>query len=227
MASCEEIVLYTCIVADRDKPTRFLFMDDFKYVMFSDKPVVRNGWEVVPITYHDDDPVRIARYYKHNPFVFFPNCKFAIWLDATHWQIRSLKPLLSEDFDISLMRHFSRKSAFEEAKVCKELIMDDPKKISNQVDSYRREGFADDQGLFSTTCLIRKNNQKCVDFCEFWWSEISRWSKRDQISFPYCKWKTSNLIVREIPGFCRSSERPKAKSDYFRMKSHYRKSKFY
>lgn len=225
MAPREEVVFYTCVVADRDKPKRFLFKDEFRYVMFSDKAVVRNGWEVLPITYRHDDPVRVARYYKHNPFRLFPDCKFAIWLDATHWQVSSMSDLLG-DYDISLMKHFCRNSVKEELGACIGYGMDDPDIMSAQFANYMNDGFLDDLGLYSTTCLIRKNTNKCRDFCDFWWEQICKWSKRDQLSFTYCAWK-KKLNIQKMPGLCRQKGIPRADSKYLRMESHYVKRKFY
>jgi len=216
MATQKKIILYTCIVNNRDRPKKIEYRDDFEYVMFTDKKEINApGWDVRPLVWeHTNDPVRTSRYHKHNPFVLFPKAEYTIWLDATHWAIKSLKPLLTNS-DLLVMKHFSRNSIKEEIKAC--VNMDSLKTMNEQYQKYLREGYNDNLGMYSTTCLIRKNSKKINEFQELWWNQICNFSKRDQLSFPYCLWKIQ-IKLGIIPGFCRDKE-----SSFFKMISHYKK----
>jgi hypothetical protein len=94
--------------------------------------------------------------------------------------------------------------------------MDDTNVIQKQIEKYQSEGFSDDLGLFSTTCLARRHTSEVKKLQSLWWNEICEGSKRDQLSFTYCLWKL-NMRCNVIPGFCRIKP-----SNFFKMVSHYR-----
>jgi hypothetical protein len=50
-------------------------------------------------------------------------------------------------------------------------------------------GYPKGKGLSETSAVLRKNTAKIVSFNEAWWSEISRGSRRDQLSFDFLVWK--------------------------------------
>lgn len=209
-----QITLYTCITNKRDKPKHIEYRDEIRYVLFSDIPeITAEGWEVLPLHWTHTDPVRTARFHKHNPFTIFPDIEYSIWLDATHWPYSSLMSLVGPDF--SLMKHLSRNLVIDEMKACSKYQMDDIKLMESQQIHYTSKGFQDDQGLFSTTCLVRRNTALMREFAEFWWNEICTWSRRDQLSLPYCLWRFG-IKPEIIAGVCR-----KGFSPYFRMISHY------
>lgn len=215
MAS-SKVVLYSCIVNRRDRPKVIEFRDDIQYVLFSDEEIIAPGWDVRPIVWVNDDPVRTSRYHKHHPFVLFPDAEYTIWLDATHYPYTSILGLLTDN-DITLMKHFSRTTVKEEVKAC--VNMDSPEVMQRQYHDYLKEGFLDDMGLYSTTCLVRKNTERTKSFQRMWWENICKYSRRDQLSFPYCLWKAKeNISCGVLPGFCREKSSP-----FFKMISHYKK----
>lgn len=217
MAS-SQIVLYSCIVNKRDRPKIIEYRDDISYVLFTDDLGIKaDGWDVRPILKKYDDPVRTSRFHKHNPFLLFPDAEYTVWLDATHWPHSSIMPILNGE--MSMMRHFVRSTVKEELQACSDAKMDSVKTMTHQFRSYVEDGFKDDQGLYSTTCVVRKNTERVKEFSEFWWREICKWSRRDQLSLPYCLWKFP-IDVSTIDGFCRTAPSP-----YFKMISHYKKTK--
>ena len=216
MAS-HKVVLYSCIINNRDLPKIIEHRDDFEYVLFTDNPkLTAPGWEIRPLIWKDKDPTRTARYHKHNPFKIFPEAEYTIWLDATHWAIDTLVPFLTNT-DLMVMKHFSRNSIKEEVKACSDANMDSSEIMNKQYEYYLSDGFEDVWGMYSTTCLIRKNSIELNNFQELWWDQICNFSKRDQLSFPYCLWKT-NLKYDIIPGFCRIKP-----GSLFKMISHYKR----
>lgn len=215
MGTQKNVVLYTCVVNNRDRPKIIEYKDDFEYILFSDKNYKDTDWNVMPLVWSHVDPVRTARFHKHNPFKIFPHAEYVIWLDATHWPYKSLKILL-KDFDISCMKHVLRNNITEEAEVCLKNQMDKEELIRGQLEFYKKSGFLDNMGLFSTSCVISKNTINSQKFHNLWWDEICSWSKRDQISLPYCLWKLP-IKFEVIPGFCRLGP-----NDFFKMISHYK-----
>ena len=210
----QEIVLYSCVINHRDDPKPIDIHDGFRHVLFSDDPnIVATGWEVRPPVWTSPDPVRTSRYHKHHPFDLFPKAEYAIWLDMTHWQYESIRPLLT-DKHLTMHRHHQRSTAKDEADKCASYNFDKPDILKSQVTHYINEGFPDNVGLYITSCLIMRNTLDYIKFSEMWWEEICRWSKRDQVSLPYCIWRTG-ITLGVIPGVDRNGHSP-----YFRIKSH-------
>jgi len=219
MASHQKIILYSCLVNKRDRIKPIEFDDGFKYVLFTDDlKADAKGWEIRPVVWTSEDPVLTARYHKHHPFVLFPDATYTIWLDMTHWAYQSLIPLLT-NFDLMLHKHQERHTICAEADICKFLKFDSPEIIESQITHYKNDGFIDNIGLYSTSCLIRKNTYQCQMLSEMWWEEICKWSKRDQISLPYCLWRLG-LTPGVIPGMDRGGF-----SQYFEMISHHKNYK--
>lgn len=211
-----EIVLYSCIINGRDKLKPIEVDDGFRYVVFSDTTNLDGtGWEIRRPVWTSPDPWRTARFHKHHPFVLFPRAEYAIWLDMTHWPYQSLQPLLTEA-DISLHRHTDRDTMAAEAEVCARANLDTPYLLRSQAAYYLRDGFPDKEGLFVTSCLVMRNTQTCRTLSEMWWEEICHWSKRDQVSLPYCLWRLG-MRPTLIPGVERGGYSP-----YFKFVSHYR-----
>lgn len=216
MVTHKKIVLYSCIINNRDELKQIEFDDGFKKVLFTDNLNLKSrGWEVRPPVWESEDPTRTSRYHKHHPFNLFPNFDYAIWLDMTHWPYKSLKSLLTNNF-MSLYKHPKRNTIKEEANICAGLKFDEPFLIQSQIKHYEEEGFNDDFGLYVTSCLIMKNTSEYRSLSSLWWEQISRWSKRDQISLPYCLWKLG-LRPNVIPGVERNGFNP-----YFKFKSHHK-----
>ena len=69
--------------------------------------------------------------------------------------------------------------------------------ITKQISDYRNKGYQD-QGLYETGILMRKNNEKVIAFNMLWWSEINSKSVRDQLSFSYIKWKLKEVKINGI-----------------------------
>lgn len=217
MSSQKEIILYSCIINNRDKPKPIKINDGFRYVLFTDNQKLQApGWEVLPPVWKSPDPVRTSRYHKLHAFDIFPDCKQAIWLDMTHCPYRSIVSLLNGS-DLVIQKHPTRSTVKDEAVACCNLKKDIESLIKFQFEHYKKEGFPDNFGLYHTSCLIMKNTYMFRKLSEMWWNEICCWSKRDQISLPYCLWKL-NFKPDVIPGFDKKGFNP-----YFKFHSHLKK----
>lgn len=196
-------VHYTCIVRGHD-PYRPLPVASpgWRHVLFTDDvPTARrraDGWEVRPLAHTLRCPVRTARWHKHHPFELFPAAPVSVWIDASHWPKGDLNLLLNDGADLTLFRHPTRTTVFDEALEVIRLAKDDPKVVARTVSRYRKDGFPDDCGLYNTTLLLRHARPRLVQFQPRWWDELVRGSRRDQISLPYCLWR----YPRVAPQFC-------------------------
>ena len=217
----QKIVLYTCIFNNHDiiKPLRV--KDDFDYVLFTDNKLLQSKyWEINYVENQIKDPVRAARYYKHHPIQLFPNHDISIWLDATHYQIKSIKELLNCE-NIAAMKHFSFSNLNQELEACVLQKKDNEEIMRKQFHNYISEGLPNHLEHFTTTCLVRKHNDKILKLQNIWWQQISQFSRRDQLSFSYSLWKTG-ITCETIKGYCRSLPHTENTnhSDYFNMVKH-------
>jgi hypothetical protein len=148
------------------------------------------------------DSRRVARYLKTNPHKLLPNHDISIWIDYSNPpKFNDVSKMLREinfyKSDIMCYKHDERNCIFAEANVVKKLKLDYPDVIDKQMKKYRNEGYPENNGLFVTSFLIRKNNPTVNLFNEIWWDEIKNNSARDQLSQVYSAWKC-NLIIDNI-----------------------------
>lgn len=87
--------------------------------------------------------------------------------------------------------HFdNRHCAYGEATIRPAKYAKEP--LDEQVEFYKREGFPEQYGLFECGVSARDlSNPKVKELGELWHSQNLTWSYQDQVSFPYCLWKTN------------------------------------
>lgn len=90
-----------------------------------------------------------------------------------------------KDYDLALFKHPNRDCIYDEAIKCAVKQLDDPEVIIEQAKKYEDSGFAKHKGLGECNILFRRNTPKVREFNNAWWSEFTRHSRRDQISFMY------------------------------------------
>ena len=167
---------------------------NFLYLSDDISPI--KGWKIQKIDISLPD-VKQARYWKINSHLL--DSEYTIWVDASFHIDGPIQELVEGVKGMACYPHgtvwLSNKTAYEEAEVCKEAGLDDPRIINKQVARYRKEGFPD-KPLFSTGILVRKNTPEIKRFNEIWWDEVKRGSYRDQISQTYAAWKTGVDIER-------------------------------
>lgn len=196
---------YTSTVGGRDLPRKPLVIeDDWDYICFTDEPAenICEPWKVRPVT-DLGCPNRTAKQYKVRPFLFLPEYEWTVWVDA-NFRIDSgfnpvIKLMTNEGLDLFMFPHQERSCIYEEAKVVKSLGLDDAAIVDDQVEFLKEEGFPGGYGLVECGNITRRRSYKVDAMLENWWSMISRYSKRDQLSFMYCVWKHSpRMGVSEI-----------------------------
>lgn len=213
-----KIVFYTCIAGKRDRPKHVRSPNQYRYVLFTDEQsVTAKGWETKPIQYEHKDPCRIARYHKHNPHILFPDADISVWVDGTLAPINDLSSILRyvDENPIAAYKHPERNSTHDEAIACVHARKDSISVIKDQMQRYKDAGFPDNLGLYCTPVLVRKHCQAMSNLQDAWWSEICNGSRRDQLSFTYCLWKTS-VSCRLMNGSYYPGANP-----YFYMTPHY------
>lgn len=161
---------------------------DWNLICFTDQNFVSKNWSIINI--RSNSPRKKAREIKImcNRFLDFDMCLF---IDAKFRINCDLNNFVKKNFrhDITLMRHNKRHCIYDEANFCINNNIGNKTNILEQVNSYKKNGFPANFGLYATGILIRKNTPKVTRFMELWYDEIRKYSCRDQISFPYVLWK--------------------------------------
>lgn len=199
------IVVYTALFGERDAIPAYDWNGvAHSLVCFTDRSDRRHDqFNVVQAPPLFADPNRCAKLFKVLPHVFFPGYDYSVWFDGCI-QFKRLDPVrlvreLLRESDLAAFSHPERSCLYEEARVCVEHRRDDPATIQGQVEHYQAEGVPRAAGLSACGFLVRRHTRALAQFSLSWWAEIARFSRRDQISFAYLRWK-HGLKQATIPG---------------------------
>ena len=140
------------------------------------------------------------RLIKTNPSAYVPHhYAMSIYVDAnitlkhpiniSYQRMMNLVNELKNDNDSALycFRHPTRRSVFEEARLCLKIKLISNENLNKMYNLYHVDNFKDDVGLTETNCLIRKH-APLVRFHEDW-NKCITICRRDQLSFDYLLFK--------------------------------------
>lgn len=203
----EKICVYTCITGNYDNLKDVLVKEDnVDYICFTDNKYLSSStWKIIYI----EDKTLTAHYLSRkikmlgHPYID-ENYDLSIWIDASIIFKRSVNEFLGDFFDIkndllAACKHNCRNSIKEEALECIRLAKDNEDIIKKQLKLYEEEKFPDNLGLLEMTLIIKRHNNELVKrTMKLWFDMILKYSKRDQLSFMYCLYKTK-LPFKIIP----------------------------
>jgi hypothetical protein len=135
-----------------------------------------------------------AKFPKICPHLFFPDSKYWIWVDGNLFLNVEEEKLTALTDRIAVGKHPERDNAYDEAKECIRLGLDDENIINDQIAGYSLYDMY--IGLGACYIIVRKNTEEVKRLNDKWWAEICRYSVRDQISFPYI-WDRWDIIPDE------------------------------
>jgi len=162
------------------------------------------------------DPKRNCQIHKVLSHLFIPEYDFSIWIDGSVKLKAPIIKLLKDNImlgpDISLLWHSERDCIYKEAEDCLRFGLDDSNKIYDQLRLYQQAGYPEHYGLSETPVIIRKTTDDVKTFNSLWWSILTRYSKRDQLSFDFVRWHTG-IEVDHIDGNIHNN-------DYFTLDKH-------
>ena len=185
------MALYTAIVGNYDCiNVPETLNSDFDYIMFTDSPAADTGvWSIRPIPYFHSDTARAARFVKTHPHVLLGDYDIAVWIDSNIMLLNDIEHfvdgLLSSGQAVGAIPHQHRATIYEEFIACSKLKKDEIKVMKKQIEKYREESFDHSDLIESGFMVFDLRHRKTKIFLEYWWSEIDRHSKRDQLSLNY------------------------------------------
>ena len=192
-----KIVIYTAVTNGYDQLFDPLYINsECDYVCYADCAGIYTGmWSLRPIGDHPADNVRRARKYKILPHLFFPDYEYSVWVDGNISIIGNMNEFITahlKNSPMACLKHPGRSCAYQEAQACIYLKKDDNCVIRRQMCRYRECGYPERNGLIQSNVIIRRHNDpNVIKVMEDWWSNVERYSKRDQLSFNYVAWKNS------------------------------------
>ncbi|WP_170157068.1 cupin domain-containing protein [Roseimicrobium gellanilyticum] len=193
----DRVAVYTAVFGAYDDPPVVRQPDPaLTYVLLTEDVAMQvpSPWQVMVVDRVFDDPQRDARRVKLLPHLFLGEFDISVWVDANcdllALDLQTIHNLLG-DADVAVCPHHSRRCLYDEARAVQELLMDSPELIERQMALYRGSEFPENFGLHGTMFLVRRLDTLLGrQFCHEWWTEVSRHSKRDQLSFDFVRWKS-------------------------------------
>ena len=156
-----KIAVFTAITGARDKLSEDQNLAGADFIAFLDQPFEATKWTVRPGYSLFRDPVRNAKIHKVLAHQYLPGYDFSLWIDGN---IRLLAPVAElidaclKEADIAMFPHPSRDCLYDEALVCAELGLDDPRIIEEQVRRYREAGYPPRNGLHEAGVILRRHS---------------------------------------------------------------------
>lgn len=201
-----KIVIYTCITGGYDKLiSPFLKLENIDYVAFSDNKEDKNeDWTIREIPENIKElknNILINRYLKFHPYELFEKegYDYAIYIDGNIKVVSDFTDMtyaVNEKTGLAMHRHYLRDDISNEIETCRILKKGNYKKLKEQVNRYKSEGFPDDFGMLECNLIVSNlKNKKGQVLLDNWWEEFkTSESYRDQIALPYVIWKQGYKI---------------------------------
>jgi len=148
---------------------------------------------MIYIEKEDLDPTRHNRKLKILYHRYLPAHDFSIYIDSNilikcNLNLFVIKRIFKKR--VTVVKHRERKTVEQEAKEVIRLKRDAEDVVSKQMNLYNNEGFTDVYLLTENGLILRPGSEKSIiKLMEMWWDQVRNHSKRDQLSFNYCRWK--------------------------------------
>jgi hypothetical protein len=198
-------VICTAVTGGYDYATRQVIIPGVDYIYFTDGKSIFNissPWQVHYLPESDAhlDNRRRSKRPKLDPHSIevLNKYKYFIWIDG---EIEIYNPNFVSEILSYMKNGFvasphpdalgnpGRHCAYGEATIRPLKYVNEP--LDAQCEFYRSEGFPEDYGLYACGVSARDmTNPKIKALGALWHKQNLDWSYQDQVSFPYCLWKT-------------------------------------
>lgn len=195
----ERLVIYTVLFGNYDNLKEPLYITpNCDYYILTNQDVHPDSvWKKYPLNSFDDmvseyTNLERARFFKLHPHLLFPEYKYSMFIDANIQMVTDMRPVFAqlENNFIAIHNQPGRDCVYQEATEIIVIGKAPKADVMTQMTAYKKEGFPEHYGLFRTCVVVREhNNPGCKKLMETWWSEIRKYTKRDQLSFTYSLWK--------------------------------------
>ncbi len=197
------VAVYTAIFGNYDdlKEPEGPILNADLYCFSDNLNLIGNFFRVIYVPLPLPDAVRSARKYKILGHPIVNKYHYSIWIDAAfrlkfHDALEVIRKCLPEESDyLATVRNATKNCIYQEYEYIKTVnnrprFLDHQHIMDRQIETYRQEGYPENNGLISSGLLIKNNRSKDLqELMLAWWKEITKYSRRDQLSFNYVVWK--------------------------------------
>jgi len=160
-----------------------------RYVCFTDHQFESDVWDIHYYKPNEECPIRRAKKFKINPHLYgdILRADKTIWIDCSFQimlPITSILGTLRTDLGFVAHEYSFQNCIYREINECVWQEKEDPAVLLIAALRYRQEGHPENGGLPQAGIVFRNHTNAVSHFNKAWWKEISRWSRRDQISLP-------------------------------------------
>lgn len=208
-----ELLFYTVNLCNYDRNQNIIgirsVLPQYDFVCVTDNPRLATsmGWKVHEVHIQDfikknrNELLDLTRYFKMNPKALGIKSDINIYFDSNKYitniskVIEFCRELYASNKKMTIASHWGRDNVKDE---CDAVVKENKAykyQVEEEYSKLIKDGFKDDVGLFCASIEIRKTNSyNMKHLLELWWDMYKNSpSKRDQITLPYCIWKT-NMI---------------------------------
>lgn len=185
------VTVYTCVIGDYDTITN---QPPGEYVSFTFPPQETKPWvNHVPVL-RFTNPTRDARMRKILSHQYISS-EWSLWIDGCITLMIPPEELVKRysDNEITMLPSRNYNTLREESEAIIKMKKDGADEIVAQYNRYIKDGYPD-LTLSTTGAILRHHTKKVIEFNNYWWSELSVRSHRDQMSVDYAAWKTGVKI---------------------------------
>ena len=184
----KDLVVYTCVTGGYDSPSR---------------PSALPGWaDWVLLTEKDFTD---NRYPKLLPHKALEGYDYSLWLDGNVDIVSDLfwdriRALMDSGCLYAGIIHPQRDCVYEESVRILSNDREGMLPLLRTVRFLRSEGFPAHAGLNENNVILRRHcDPQVVRMDELWWEMYRKFSRRDQMTWSYCMWKTGLESVPVLP----------------------------
>lgn len=200
------MVVFTAIFGDYDRPVKPLHRGECRHVLFTDRNVRADGWEVRVVARRFSNPARENRSYKLQPHKLFPGER-TVYIDGHIHLLMTPEALLSEvqgragrDYSVFALAHTLGHTVEGEFAWVRDKGMVAGDVLDAQWERYERLGVPAALPTAQAPLLVSRPDSEA--FYDAWWLEVRDYGYRDQLSFPYARWVTgADVFLVDRPNF--------------------------
>lgn len=191
----DKVVVYTSLFGGYDdlRPID-LISENIDFVCFTDRAIEVRGWKIIHVNSEYENYNLSAKRYKILPHEYFGEYEYSLFVDASTFFYGNVESFIARwlvNLDFVMFQHPDRNDAYHEAEAVLTSMRHEPAPIVNQISSYRQLGLPRGTGLAEASFIWRRHNSSSIRLLmDDWWSEINKYSRRDQISLCYLMWKS-------------------------------------
>lgn len=195
------LAVYTANIGGKDPLREPLVVSGAAdYIYFTDQDFRSTVWDIRPIK-STGDPTLQSRWYFDQSCMVLSEYEYTVMhgansqLSVDPWELVAYL----DDADMAAYRHPHRDCVYKEAEACKAFGKGNPERIDEQMAFYAGEGYPRGNGLSACILLARRRTPALAAFEALWYTQVVRYSRRDQLSFDFARW-IKGTPVAYLPG---------------------------